>query len=303
MVAKTAKIGCLGEVMLELIPSQTTAAQLGVAGDTYNTAAYLARERSGIEYITVLGKDGFSDRILRHMASYNVGTSRVVTHPVAIPGLYAIETNDEGERRFTYWRDQSAARRLGDDDLPSIERLLSGLTHLFYSGISLAILSQENREKLFQAIKAFRDDGGVVAFDSNYRPHLWNDPDLARREMERAWRACDIGLPSVDDEMNLFGDANPEAVLKRFAGYGLIQGALKRGEVGPIGLDGSVFEPSELPDQVIDTTAAGDSFNAAFLSAFIDGKGTNAALQAGHTLAAHVICHKGAIIFDGKEST
>jgi len=88
------KIGCLGEVMLELIPATGDAARLGIAGDTYNTAVYLAREDIAVDYITVLGHDGFSDRIRRHMTSYHVGTGRLVTHQTRIPGLYAIETDD-----------------------------------------------------------------------------------------------------------------------------------------------------------------------------------------------------------------
>jgi len=63
------KIGCLGEVMLELIPDTGDAARLGIAGDTYNTAVYLARADIAVDYITVLGHDGFSDRISRRCRS------------------------------------------------------------------------------------------------------------------------------------------------------------------------------------------------------------------------------------------
>lgn len=291
------KIGCLGEVMLELIPATGDAARLGIAGDTYNTAVYLARAKIAVDYITVLGHDGFSDRIRRHMTSYHVGTSRLVTHQTRIPGLYAIETDETGERSFTYWRGESAARCLGAPDLPAIPELLRGLTHVFYSGISLAILAQECRDKLFAALADFRAAGGIVAFDSNYRPRLWASPEEARREMERAWRHCDIGLPSVDDEMALNGDADDAAVLARFADYGVTQGALKRGADGPIGLDGTPFTGPAKDLHVVDSTAAGDSFNAAFLAALIGGKSTSDALSAGHTLAGQVIGQSGAIIF------
>lgn len=292
-------VGCLGEVMLELIPGAGSDAALGVAGDTYNTAVYLAKvaPEHQVDYVTVLGQDGFSDRILSHMEGYNVGGSRVLRHPTRIPGLYAIETDDAGERRFTYWRSAAAARCLGDDDLKDIPSLISGLSHLLFTGISLAILSQPNRDKLFAALADFRGQGGKVVFDSNYRPHLWEGADVARREMERAWRNCDIALPSVDDEMALFGDASWQDVLARFDGYGITTGALKRGEEGPVSLDG---EMPELPDrvvQVVDTTAAGDSFNAAYLGALIQGRDNLAAMRAGHDLACDVVGQRGAIIF------
>ena len=296
------RFGCLGEVMLELVLGQDRDAMIGVAGDTYNTAVYLARALGPgkIDYITCLGADGFSQRIRQHMACYGVGDARVLTHDARIPGLYAIETDTDGERTFTYWRSMSAARCLGDPDLPGFDSLFDGLTHLYYSGISLAILAQENRERLFDAIDTFRQAGGVVGFDSNYRPHLWNDPDLAQRETERAWRSCDIAMPSVDDEMALFKDASEAALLERFATYAITQGALKRGGAGPIGLDGSTPPSAPAIRQAVDTTAAGDSFNAAYLAALVEGRTSSEAMAAGHALASEVIMHKGAIIFEGR---
>lgn len=298
MTAGPPRIGCLGEVMLELVMGGATDASLGVAGDTYNTAVYLARTigNGEVDYITVLGADTFSNRILTHMARHGVGQDRILTHPTRMPGLYAIETDEHGERSFSYWRSASAARCFGDADLPAIGTTLNGLTHLFYSGISLAILPQANRDRLMDAIIRFRARGGIVAFDSNYRPKLWEDEVIARREIERAWMCCDIALPSVDDEIVLFGDADENAVLSRFAGYGIEPGVLKRGSLGPISLEGQSADIDPAPVTVIDTTAAGDSFNAAYLGAVIDGQSEQTAMRAGHNLAAQVIGHRGAII-------
>lgn len=298
------KIGCLGEVMLELALGNGNEAELGIAGDTYNTAVYLAHLQPdlSVDYITGLGRDGFSRRILSHMDTFGVGAQRVFTHPTRGPGLYAIETDSEGERSFTYWRSAAAARCLGDEDMPAIPRLLDGLTHLYYSGISLAILTQENRDRLFHAIDTFRADGGIVAFDSNYRPHLWGDQTLAQRDTQTAWARCDIGMPSIDDEMALFGETNETAILKRFADYKIEIGTLKRGSKGPIGLDGQRVETKTRPKAVVDTTAAGDSFNAGYLGALITGKDNGQAMIAGHNLACRVVAHKGAIIFGKEES-
>lgn len=303
MTSSDIAIGCLGEVMLELVPTQGAHATLGVAGDTYNTAVYLRHvaPAMSVDYITGLGTDGFSARILRHMARFGVGRDRVFRHPHRGAGLYAIETDASGERSFTYWRSASAARCLGDPDMPDISGLLAGLTHVFLSGISLAILPQANRDKLFAALDAFRAQGGMVAFDSNYRPHLWNDPALARRETDRAWRISDIALPSVDDEQALFGDASEADVLLRFQSYSIPQGVLKRGAQGPCGLDGTVIEIEPAPQHVVDTTAAGDSFNAAFLAAVLQGLSAEQAMAAGHALACKVIAERGAIIFSQGE--
>lgn len=299
MTGANITIGCLGEVMLELVPTEGNTATLGVAGDTYNTAVYLryVAPEMAVDYLTGLGTDGFSERILHHMARFGLGRSRVFRHPSRGPGLYAIETDATGERNFTYWRSAAAARTLGGPDTPPISDLLGGLSHIYFSGISLAILPQANRDALFAALEQFRADGGRVAFDSNYRPHLWNNPDLARRETDRAWRIADIAMPSIDDEQALFGDKTEDDVLNRFAAYGPAQGVLKRGARGPRGFDGSTLEAPAKPVRVIDTTAAGDSFNAAFLGEILRGSTTATAIAAGHDLACKVIAERGAIIF------
>ncbi len=305
------RLGCLGEVMLELVLDDADQAALGVAGDTYNTAVYAAHDgRLDIDYITGLGSDPFSARIRAHMKRFGLGSRRVFTHPTRGPGLYAITTDAAGERSFTYWRSEAAARSLGDPDMPPLESLLGGLTHLFYSGISLAILPQANRDRLFEAVDAFRRAGGIVAFDSNYRPHLWQDADLARAQTQRAWQNCDIALPSVDDEMLLFGDKDAAAVLARMAGYGLRHGALKCGADGPIALDGQPMQallagasghPAPPAPNVVDTTAAGDSFNALFLAEFLHGQDPQSAMAAGHARALEVIGQRGAIVFEPED--
>ena len=225
--------------------------------------------------------------------NHGIGADRVLYHPDRIPGLYAIETDDAGERRFTYWRSASAARDLF---APAFVPDLSGLSHLFYSGVSLAILSPAAREALFQAIVVFRAQGGIVAFDSNYRPRLWESVAAARSTTEMAWQLCDIALPSVDDEIALFGDRDDAAVRVRFARYGVGCGALKRGAAGPVGLGTGASYVPETPVQVVDSTAAGDSFNAAFLATILTGHTESEALVAGHRLAAQVVQHAGAII-------
>ena len=294
----TIRIGCLGEVMLELIAGEGSNARLGVAGDTYNTAVYLADILGPglVDYLTVLGEDGFSARIRAHMALYNIGAERVLTHPTRIPGLYAIETDAAGERSFTYWRSQSAARTLGDSPLGP---MFEGLSHLFYSGISLAILSPQGRVQLFQALDDFRRKGGVVVFDSNYRPKLWESAAVAAAQTEKAWRHCDIALPSVDDEQGIFGDESESAVVTRLRGYGIRKGALKRGAEGPLCLDLSVTEAEYSTEHVVDSTAAGDSFNAGYLAAIIKGRSQKDALKAGHALASRVVGQPGAIVLGG----
>lgn len=293
------KVACVGEVMIELIAKEGNTAELNVAGDTYNTAVYLAMvaPELAVDYVTVLGQDTFSDRILDHMAKYNVGRDAVARHPTRMPGLYAIETDASGERSFTYWRSASAAKTLFDEDGRDPFETLRPYDIVLLSGISLAILSQDQRDRLYTALDSYRAKGGTVVFDGNYRPHLWNDTPLARREMEAIWRRTDIALPSVDDEMLLFEDSTEAHVLTRLASYGIKAGVLKCGASGPVDLGPGRNRPTVAPaTNVVDTTAAGDSFNAGYLAALAKGQTAEDAMVAGHNLALQVIAKRGAIV-------
>ena len=283
------RIACIGEAMIELA-MQNGHAQVGVAGDTLNTAIYLRRSAPGlqVDYVTCLGDDPFSDRIADFIAAQGVGTGAIRRIAGASPGLYAITTAAKGERSFTYWREASAARRLFEDGDFS---LLSGYDALYLSGISMAILPHAVRLALIDWL----DDAPLrVIYDSNHRPRLWDSPGHAREVTAAMWARADIALPSIDDEMVLF-DETADAVAKRFAAHPG-QGALKRGERGPLSIGIAIDQAYPCATDVVDTTAAGDSFNGGYLAALLTGASQAEALMAGHRLAAKVVQHRGAII-------
>lgn len=137
----------------------------------------------------------------------------------------------------------------------------------------------------------------LVAFDSNYRPTLWESADVARKTIEEMWSIADIALPSIDDERNLFGDTSDDAVVQRFAKKAWTACAVKRGDQGPISPTLAITGNQNFPpaEKVIDTTAAGDSFNGGYLAALLSGQDELQCLQAGHACASYVVGVPGAI--------
>ncbi|MCL4105187.1 UNVERIFIED_CONTAM: hypothetical protein GTU68_018894 [Idotea baltica] len=287
------RIACIGEAMVELSMVADQPA-VGVAGDTLNTAVYLKRTAPDftVSYLTKLGMDPFSKQILSFIQSQNIDTDAIETSPTQIPGLYAITTNESGERFFTYWRSQSAARDLFQDAGEIDFSGLASFDILYLSGITLAILPENVRQTLLEYLKG---SSQKLAFDSNYRPKLWEDQATAQRWVRAFWEIADYALPSIDDEMELF-DECADDVRARFKRAG-IEGALKQGAEGPFSLgDTDVVQNYSAASHVIDTTAAGDSFNGAYLAARLSGQSQAASLMAGHLCAAHVVQHRGAIV-------
>ncbi len=294
------RVACLGEAMVELsdLSACDGRVAMGFAGDTLNCAIYLSRLLQNrdveVSYLTALGIDQFSDRMMAFMASERIGTADIARFAAKLPGIYAIELDDKGERSFRYWRSQSAARAMLDEG-GLTDETVQGYDVLVLSAISLAILPLRARQRLIGLCAAMGKDGKIVVFDSNYRPALWSGEAEAREWISAMWAAATIGLPSRDDEAKLWPDEVPEALCARL---GLSEIALKDGATGPWLWDG-VLQPKEAypsADKVVDTTSAGDSFNAGYVAARLTGQSPQEAALVGHQLACTVIGHKGAII-------
>ncbi|MEP5760587.1 MAG: sugar kinase [Litoreibacter sp.] len=291
------KILCMGEAMVEMAPLDVAGIlQRGFAGDTLNTAWYLKRAQPSwsVDYFTGVGDDVISEQMLGFMSDSGIGVDTIVRVPDRTVGLYMIDLKD-GERSFSYWRSTSAARKMADD--PSVlASAFSGYDMIYVSGITIAVLEGAGLTNLIEALKAARANGVKIVFDSNLRPRLWPSNDVMCKAVMAAAECADVVLPSYDDEAEFFGDVSPEACLQRYREAGCATVIVKNGP-GEIlycneGTEGRVC-PVPVTE-VVDTTAAGDSFNAGFLGAL--DQGVEPAILAGSLLAGRVIGGRGALV-------
>jgi 2-dehydro-3-deoxygluconokinase len=292
----------IGECMIEL-QSNGSGMDYRFGGDTLNTALYMARlldpARLRVGYVTGLGVDGMSDEMCASWRAEGIDTGCVLRLPERLPGIYLIETDAGGERRFHYWRGDSAARHwLGAPGADAALAKLAGARMVYLSGISLAILAPAARATLLDALAQCRANGGSVVFDNNYRPRLWESAAVAAETYRRVLAHSSIALLTLEDEQALFGPGDAHAAIARSRALGVAEVVVKRGaEPCLIWADGNTIEVAPEPvADVIDTTAAGDSFGAAYMAARLSGADPAAAARAGHRLAGVVIRHRGAII-------
>ena len=292
------KVASLGECMIEFSQSADGSFRRGFGGDTLNTALYLARLGIDTSYVTALGDDGLSEEMLAAWRDEGIRTELVIRAAGRLPGLYMIERDARGERTFLYWRDRAPAREFFQLADETHLAHLAQFDWLYLSGISLSLYGEGGRAHLRELLAAVRHKGGRVAFDGNYRPRGWNDTATARRAFADILPHIDLALPTFEDEQALFGDENLDQCIARYRAGGVHEIVIKRGARGcVIAIDGDCSEvPPPHVVEPLDTTAAGDSFNAGYLAARINGASPREAALAGHRLAGAVIMSPGAVI-------
>lgn len=294
--SKPLNIICAGECMLELQQSTSS-----FAGDVINFAVYLKRlsQPSSVHFLSATGKDAISEDMRQFFVEEDIDVELVARSPDKTVGQYTIHTDDQGERTFTYQRSDSAARKMFElVDQAALSKVVDTADYFYFSGITLAILDQPSRERLFALAEKFHHQGKIVIFDPNYRAGLWPGRDQALTQIERAYQLCNILLSSSEDEQLLWGAAGIENRLERLANYNIEQIILTDGPDQVFGCDhGRRFQiqPAKT-DRVVDTTSAGDAFNAGYIAARHAGCSAEESVVKASSLAALVIGLPGAII-------
>jgi 2-dehydro-3-deoxygluconokinase len=233
----------------------------GVAGDSFNTAVYLARAGLPVHYLTRLGNDALSAAIEDFMRSEDIATDLLTRCPGRQPGLYVINNDPNGERQFSYWREHSPARELFDQPIQ-----LEGFDLFYFTGITLAVTCS-GLQNLVSLLRALRDLG-----------------------------LCHILLPTLEDDTALWETPDVAACRDHYRGLGIDELVIKGPDLTAYAYgDGQEWVKQANPVAAVDTTSAGDAFNAGYLASRLD-KGTLAqAITAAQALAAEVVQHRGAI--------
>jgi 2-dehydro-3-deoxygluconokinase len=300
MSEQKSRVVAVGEVMIELARGSDGRFGFGCGGDTFNTSVYLARAGIPVAYATAVGDDPYSNGIVSLAAAEGVACDLILRVPGRMPGLYMIETDTAGERSFYYWRDNSPARDLFEfPDWGRIAESMMAARLIYFSGITLSLYSNNGLGRFLAILEMARQKGVRVAFDGNFRPRGWNgDLGRTRTVFMEALKRVDVALPTYDDEATLWGDQSPDATVDRLQAFGIDEIVVKNGRNSALVASGGRREYIPVTEvvQPVDTTAAGDSFNAGYMAARLGGENPAAAAAAGHRLASEKIRHRGAIM-------
>ena len=286
------RICCAGEVMVELAgETESGIYRRGLGGDTFNTAIYLARLGLSVDYLSWLGDDIFSENIIQQLQQEGIGSDLICRLSGRQTGLYMINNDSQGERQFTYWRDHSPAREMFDQPVS-----LDSCQAFYFTGITLAV-TRSGLQNLKSLLIELQNDGVTIIFDPNYRPQLWQSTLQAQQHYREILPYCDTVLPTLEDERLLWKLDSVQNCADMYREYGAKEVVVKDPN-----LMAHVFSGQQRAQRqaetvsAVDTTGAGDSFNAGYLATRLRGGSLEDSLQAAQALAAAVVQHRGALL-------
>ncbi|HEA16363.1 MAG TPA: sugar kinase [Pseudoalteromonas prydzensis] len=294
------KVAFFGEAMHELSLNDEPC----FGGDSYNSAVYLKRlvmSHAEVYFVSAIGSDELSDRAFIRWQKQGLNLQYVLRSDVRTLGAYGIVVDDSGERTFHYDRKDSAAREYFN--LDKQQAFLAALKHklfdyVYFSAISLAILDEQSRQLFMAAIAAFKQAGGKVIFDSNYRAVLWQNKATAQKCYKQAYASADILLVTDDDHFGVFGHAAPQQLVDFYQAYAHSLVIIKQGVNDTLVLQQQLLSryPVLPVKRVVDTTGAGDAFAAGFLAEYLLTQQCEPAVNTAQQLAAQVIAVTGAVV-------
>ncbi len=242
-----------------------------IAGAESNLSIALSRLGLRVRYISRLGTDPFGDLILATLAGEGVDTSFVVRDKTAPTAVYFKEFKGYGDPNVYYYRKNSAASLLSEEDLQPA--WFAGARHLHVTGITPA-LGQNTAEFVVKATHKAKEQGLTVSFDPNLRRKLWPE-EVARSTLLSLIPRCDVFLPGIEEAEFLLGSMSVDEFARAFLDMGPRVVCIKLGAKGAVAYTKSGrFEGKPYAvERIVDTVGAGDSFAAGFLSVLLTHQG------------------------------
>ena len=288
----------IGEAMIEISNIKNSLYNQSFAGDTLNFCNYLDKKKLNAFFLSAIGKSEINQSLLNFVRSKKISTKYIKQINQFEIGLYLIKNKDNGEKQFFYWRDESAAKHYFNNiDFLNLYKELKNFDYIYFSGITLSIIHISKLNNFIKLLKLLKSKKIKIVFDFNIRPSRWNKKNL-NIFLDSVLKFVDICFLSGED-MNYWKNKNNikshEQIVRKYK----IKHSIfrKNAKFTYVFLNKTryVFK-NKLLKTVVDTSGAGDGFNAAYLSNFIVNNDPVLALKAGSSLGSKIVMKKGAIV-------
>ena len=288
----------IGEAMIEISNIKNSLYNQSFAGDTLNFCNYLDKKKLNAFFLSAIGKSEINQSLLDFVRSKNISTKYIKQINQFEVGLYLIKNKDNGEKQFFYWRDESAAKQYFNNiDFLNSYKELKNFDYIYFSGITLSIIHISKLNNFIKLLKLLKSKKIKIVFDFNIRPSRWNKKNL-NIFLDSVLKFVDICFLSGED-MNYWKNKNNiksyEQIVRKYKlKHSIFR---KNAKFTYVFLNKTryVFK-NKLLKTVVDTSGAGDGFNAAYLSNFIVNNDPVLALKAGSSLGSKIVMKKGAIV-------
>ena len=259
----------LGELLIDFTDNGMSAQgntmfEANPGGAPCNVLAMLNKLGHPTAFIGKVGKDIFGLKLKSVLEEVGIDTSNLIVDEDARTTLAFVQTFEDGDRDFSFYRNPGADMLLtadeGDGELVKSARL-------FHFG-TLSMTHEGVREATKKAIRIAKENGAIVSFDPNLRPPLWKSLDDAKEQAAYGFTQCDV-LKISDNEIQWFtGEEDYDKGIEKLRQeYDIPLILLSMGRDGSRAYykDLRVEMPSFIQKETIETTGAGDTFGGCCL--------------------------------------
>ncbi|WP_342757690.1 carbohydrate kinase [Kineothrix sedimenti] len=259
----------LGELLIDFTDNGVseqgnTIFEANPGGAPCNVLAMLQKLGDRTAFIGKVGEDIFGTKLKGVLEEVGINTTGLIVDKDARTTLAFVQTFEDGDRDFSFYRNPGADMLLTEDEID--EKLIKH-SEIFHFG-TLSMTHKGVRKATKKVIKMAKEHGALISFDPNLRPPLWESLEEAKEQVAYGLGKCDI-LKISDNEIQWFtGEEDYDKGIEKLRKeYGIPLVVLSMGKDGSRAYykDIKVDKPAFVQEKTIETTGAGDTFGGCCL--------------------------------------
>lgn len=270
----------MGEILVDMTPmgvgdyTDIKGFYINLGGAPFNSAVAYSKLGGKSGVIGAVGSDEFGKYLKNELDKYGVDTRGLVFKEGLRTSLAFIKLREDGERDFFFYRKPwsvTADTELAKDELNA--EFISKVKWLHISGMALS--HEPMRETIFEAIRIAKENNVKISFDPTIRLDVWRSTKEMREVYNEVIKWADMYTLSLDEALYLYGKGNvselADIILGNYPNLEIL--SLRLGKEGAYSFERkgeqtkTAYETTIKNIKIVDTTGAGDAWNAAYILA------------------------------------